>query len=142
VSADELRQVGGLQVRRTVQQQGQFIVVFPQCFTARVDCGYNISDYINFASIDWLPVGLSASKVRKLNNIRLVYVEYLFVSKIMLSQRKVWTVSMNTFILIQYAEVLLTCRLQTHCFSFCLLILLFDLLQMVKKRLRMSESVS
>jgi len=64
VSADELRQVGGLQVRRTVQQQGQFIVVFPQCFTARVDCGYNISDYINFASFDWLQVGLSASSVR------------------------------------------------------------------------------
>jgi len=67
VSPDELRQVGGMQVRRTVQQQGQFIVVFPQCFTARVDCGYNISDYIHFAGIDWLSVGLSASNVRKLN---------------------------------------------------------------------------
>ena len=72
VSPDELRQVGGLQVRRTVQQQGQFIVVFPQCFTASVDCGYNISDYIHFAGIDWLSLGRSASNVCKLNVCQLV----------------------------------------------------------------------
>ena len=63
VSPDELRQVGGLKVRRTVQQQGQFIVVFPQCFIARVDCGYNISEYIHFAGADWLTVGQAASRV-------------------------------------------------------------------------------
>ena len=63
MSPDELRQVGGLQVRRTVQQQGQFVVVFPQCFTASVDCGYNISEYIHFADFDWLSVGRTATSV-------------------------------------------------------------------------------
>ena len=66
VSGDELRQVGGIQVRRTVQQQGQFVVVFPQCFTANVDCGYNISEMIHFATADWLPAGRSATTVRLL----------------------------------------------------------------------------
>jgi len=63
VSPDELRQAGGVQVRRTVQQQGQFIVVFPQCFTASVDCGYNISEHIHFAGVEWLSLGRTAASV-------------------------------------------------------------------------------
>jgi len=52
-----------VQVRRMVQQQGQFVVVFPQCFTATVDCGYNILEHIHFAGADWLSLGLAASNV-------------------------------------------------------------------------------
>jgi protein Jumonji len=68
VSPAELQQEGSIRMCRVVQQQGQFIVVFPQCFTATVGCGYSIAEHISYASPDWIPLGFEASKILENSN--------------------------------------------------------------------------
>ncbi|KAL8608412.1 hypothetical protein ACOMHN_002645 [Nucella lapillus] len=52
----------GVQVTRCVQQPRQFVVVFPDVYTATVSCGYNVSESVHYATTEWLTVGLDAAK--------------------------------------------------------------------------------
>ena len=47
-------------VFRVEQNPGEFIVTFPSSYHAQVDCGFNISEKVNFAPPDWLPHGAAA----------------------------------------------------------------------------------
>ena len=48
---------------RTVQKQRQFVVVFPEVYTANISCGYNVSEQVSLAPPDYLPLGNHAAKV-------------------------------------------------------------------------------
>ncbi|XP_064610878.1 protein Jumonji-like [Liolophura sinensis] len=61
VSPDALSQKG-VSLGRCVQKPGQFMVVFSNCHTATVSCGYSISESVHFAYADWIPIGVEASK--------------------------------------------------------------------------------
>ncbi|GAA0147586.1 histone modifying enzyme [Lithospermum erythrorhizon] len=50
----------GIPVYRCVQHPGEFVVVFPGVYHAGFSCGFNCSESINFALIDWLPYGQNA----------------------------------------------------------------------------------
>ena len=63
LSPDTLRE-HGVSLCRIVQKPGQFLVVFPQTFTASVSGGYNISESLHFATADWIPLGCKAAQVR------------------------------------------------------------------------------
>lgn len=54
----------GIKVHRTVQQSGQFVVVFPGTFVSRVCCGYSVSETVHFATPQWMNLGYEAAKVR------------------------------------------------------------------------------
>lgn len=49
-------------VCRLVMEPGRFLVVFPGTYTASLCCGYSISEKINFARAEWLPLGYSVIK--------------------------------------------------------------------------------
>lgn len=53
----------GIRVHRAVQRQGEFMVIYPQTLTATVCCGYNISESIRFATLDWIATGYQMSQV-------------------------------------------------------------------------------
>lgn len=55
----------GVSLCRTVQEPGQFIVVFPKAFTSTICSGYVVSESVYFASPNWL---LTARQV--FNDIR------------------------------------------------------------------------
>merc|ERR1719203_284978 len=44
----------GVSVARTVQQPGQFIVVFPKSYSSTICTGYSVSESAYYATIDWL----------------------------------------------------------------------------------------
>ena len=52
----------GVTLSRTVQQAGQFIVVWPRAFTASVCTGYTVSESVYFAPLSWLEIGDSCFK--------------------------------------------------------------------------------
>lgn len=54
----------GVRIHRLVQKQGEFMVIYPQTFTATICCGYNISESIRFATLDWIPTGYQMCRVR------------------------------------------------------------------------------
>ena len=62
VSPERLVQAG-VSVSRVVQSAGEFIVVFPQSFTANVGCGFSVSESLHFAPASWFPLGCSAAQV-------------------------------------------------------------------------------
>lgn len=53
----------GIKVHRTVQQSGEFVVVFPGAFVSRVCCGYSVSETVHFATPQWMNLGYEAAKV-------------------------------------------------------------------------------
>ena len=53
----------GIQVQRTVQQSGQFVVCFPGTFVSKVCCGYSVSETVPFATPQWMNLGYQAAKV-------------------------------------------------------------------------------
>lgn len=55
----------GVKVHRTVQQSGQFVVVFPGTFVSKVCCGYSVSETVHFATPLWMSLGYEAAKVRE-----------------------------------------------------------------------------
>lgn len=57
----------GIKVHRTVQQSGQFVVVFPGTFVSRVCCGYSVSETVHFATPQWMNLGYEAAKVRRVS---------------------------------------------------------------------------
>ncbi|XP_066529908.1 protein Jumonji isoform X2 [Hoplias malabaricus] len=52
----------GIKVHRTVQQSGQFVVVFPGTFVSKVCCGYSVSETVHFATPQWVNQGYEAAK--------------------------------------------------------------------------------
>lgn len=50
----------GVPVYRCVQYPGEFVLVFPGAYYLGFDCGFNCSEAVNFAPIDWLPHGQNA----------------------------------------------------------------------------------
>lgn len=44
----------------TVQEPGEFVVTFPKAYHAGFSHGWNTSEAVNFATLDWLPFGLEA----------------------------------------------------------------------------------
>ncbi|XP_072531943.1 protein Jumonji isoform X2 [Salminus brasiliensis] len=59
----------GIKVHRTVQQSGQFVVVFPGTFVSKVCCGYSVSETVHFATPQWMNVGYEAAKDLKCRRI-------------------------------------------------------------------------
>jgi hypothetical protein len=47
-------------VFRVEQNPGEFIVTFPRSYHSQVDCGFNVSEKVNFAPPDWLSHGSAA----------------------------------------------------------------------------------
>ena len=50
----------GVRVTRTVQEQRQFVVTFPQAYHSGFSLGFNCGEAVNFAAADWIPFGLKA----------------------------------------------------------------------------------
>ncbi|KAJ0113589.1 hypothetical protein Patl1_01765 [Pistacia atlantica] len=50
----------GIPVYRCIQYPGEFVLVFPGAHYSGFDCGFNCSEAVNFAPIDWLPCGQNA----------------------------------------------------------------------------------
>lgn len=59
----------GIKVHRTVQQSGQFVVIFPGAFVSRVCCGYSVSETVHFATPQWMNLGYEAAKDLKCRHI-------------------------------------------------------------------------
>lgn len=59
----------GIKVYRTVQQSGQFVVVFPGAFVSRMCCGYSVSETVHFATPQWMNLGYEAAKDLKCRRI-------------------------------------------------------------------------
>ncbi|XP_052282476.1 lysine-specific demethylase 5A-like isoform X2 [Dreissena polymorpha] len=47
----------GVQIVRTNQHAGEFIVTFPRAYHAGFNQGYNFAEAVNFCPADWLPIG-------------------------------------------------------------------------------------
>ena len=47
----------GIRVSRTVQEQRQFVVTFPQAYHSGFSLGFNCGEAVNFAAADWIPFG-------------------------------------------------------------------------------------
>ncbi|XP_033754420.1 protein Jumonji-like isoform X2 [Pecten maximus] len=62
VDPDDLTE-NGVAVSRCVQQPGQFIVVFPSCYTSTISCGYTLAESVHYATPSWLEAGQSATKM-------------------------------------------------------------------------------
>ncbi|XP_036421874.1 protein Jumonji isoform X1 [Colossoma macropomum] len=59
----------GIKVHRTVQQSGQFVVVFPGTFVSKVCCGYSVSETVHFATPQWMNLAYEAAKDLKCRRI-------------------------------------------------------------------------
>ena len=44
----------GVSLYRTVQNPGEFLVVFPKAFTSAICTGYVVSESVCFAPVEWL----------------------------------------------------------------------------------------
>ena len=53
----------GIPVYRCVQYPGEFVLVFPGAYHSGFDCGFNCSESVSFAPLDWL---LHGQKVEEL----------------------------------------------------------------------------
>ena len=56
----ERLQAYGVNVCRTVQEERNFVVTFPQAYHSGFSLGYNCGEAVNFAAADWIPFGLKA----------------------------------------------------------------------------------
>lgn len=50
----------GVPVYRCIQSPGEFVLVFSGAYYSGFDCGFNCSESVNFAPIEWLPHGQNA----------------------------------------------------------------------------------
>lgn len=57
----------GVSLSRTVQQSGQFIVIWPRAFTSSLCTGYTVSESVYFAPLSWLPIGDACFKELRVN---------------------------------------------------------------------------
>jgi hypothetical protein len=50
----------GIRVCRTLQEEREFVVTFPQAYHSGFSTGFNCGEAVNFAAADWIPFGLKA----------------------------------------------------------------------------------
>jgi hypothetical protein len=50
----------GIEVVKTIQNSGEFIVTYPGSYHSGFNCGYNCAESTNFATEDWIPIGRKA----------------------------------------------------------------------------------
>ncbi|KFM64577.1 Protein Jumonji, partial [Stegodyphus mimosarum] len=50
----------GASLSRTIQNSGQFVVIFPESFTSTICCGYCVSESVYFAPTPWLDLATKA----------------------------------------------------------------------------------
>ncbi|GFS79152.1 hypothetical protein NPIL_443911 [Nephila pilipes] len=50
----------GASLSRTIQNSGQFVVIFPESFTSTICCGYCVSESVYFAPTMWLDLAVKA----------------------------------------------------------------------------------
>eukprot|EP01137_Pigoraptor_chileana_P023900 Opistho-2@90972 len=48
----------GVPVCRTDQREGEFVITFPRAYHAGFNNGYNCAEAVNFATYDWMPLGM------------------------------------------------------------------------------------
>ena len=53
--------LAGVKVVHTVQADGELVVTFPKAFHCGFSHGWNCSEAVNFATMDWLPAGAEAT---------------------------------------------------------------------------------
>eukprot|EP01134_Creolimax_fragrantissima_P007358 CFRG7358T1 len=53
----------GINVCRTDQKAGEFVVTFPQAYHAGFNQGFNFAEAVNFAPVAWLPWGRKSAKL-------------------------------------------------------------------------------
>ncbi|KAL5021160.1 hypothetical protein ScPMuIL_000315 [Solemya velum] len=58
----ELLVENGVSVGRCVQKQHEFMIVFPKTYTSTISCGYNFSESVHYATLDWIPLGWEAAQ--------------------------------------------------------------------------------
>ena len=58
----------GVSLSRTVQQSGQFIVIWPRAFSSSLCTGYTVSESVYFAPLEWLPIGDACFKELRVNS--------------------------------------------------------------------------
>lgn len=44
----------GCPLSRTIQEKGEFVIIFPGVYTSTIACGYSVSESVYFATRDWL----------------------------------------------------------------------------------------
>lgn len=54
----------GVQVCRTVQEAGDFVVTFPRAYHSGFSHGFNIAEAVNFSPLDWAVFGQQCVQVR------------------------------------------------------------------------------
>lgn len=47
----------GIPTYRCIQYPREFVLIFPGAYHSGFDCGFNCTEAVNFASVDWLPHG-------------------------------------------------------------------------------------
>lgn len=45
---------------RSLQRAGEFIITFPDAFHGGFSHGWNCAEAVNFATVDWVPLGRTA----------------------------------------------------------------------------------
>lgn len=50
----------GISTYRCIQYPGEFVLFFPGAYHSGFDCGFNCTEGVNFAPVDWLPHGQNA----------------------------------------------------------------------------------
>ncbi|GMH28800.1 hypothetical protein Nepgr_030643 [Nepenthes gracilis] len=74
-------------VYKAVQNPGEFIITFPRAFHAGFSHGFNCGEAVNFAIVDWFPLGAVASnRYALLNRMPLLPHEELLCKEAMLLQ--------------------------------------------------------
>ncbi|XP_060074204.1 protein Jumonji-like isoform X2 [Ylistrum balloti] len=61
VDPDDLT-ANGVAVSRCIQRPGQFVIVFPRCYTSTISCGYSLAESVHYATPSWLEAGHRATK--------------------------------------------------------------------------------
>lgn len=54
----------GIQVNRLIHYEHEFVLTFPYGYHAGFNFGYNCAESVNFATKDWLPLGMLAQQCR------------------------------------------------------------------------------
>eukprot|EP01018_Ginkgo_biloba_P005427 Gb_21111 [translate_table: standard] len=80
----------GVPVYKAVQKPGEFVITFPRAYHAGFSHGFNCGEAVNFAMIDWFPIGASACKrYELLNRMPLLPHEELLCKEAMLLGNRV-----------------------------------------------------
>lgn len=76
-------------VYKAVQKPGEFVISFPRAYHAGFSHGFNCGEAVNFATIDWFPMGaLACKRYELLNRMPLLPHEELLCKEAMLLSKK------------------------------------------------------